>query len=97
MPQKFRLLTTGRFERQAIKLPAAIYQQLTRRLQLLETNPRHPSLQTHEVKHAAGDYAGKIFEAYINKQYRFTWEYGPGSGEITLRNTDNHDDCLKKP
>lgn len=97
MTARFRLVTTGRFESQASLLPDSIYRQLAEKLRFLEGNPRHPSLRTHEVKHATGDFGGKIFEAYVSEKYRMTWEYGPSKGEITLRNVDNHDDCLRQP
>lgn len=97
MNPKFKLVTAERFETQAVKLPEAVLKQLDSKLKFLENNPRHPSLQTHAVKYAFGDFGGPIFEAYINDKYRITWEYGPEKNEITLRNVDNHDDCLKHP
>lgn len=97
MTRRFTLITTERFESQAVVLPAEVYRQLAIRFKFLETNPRHPSLNTHEVKHARGDFGGKIFESYVTIKYRLTWEYGLTPGEIVLRNVDNHDACLKRP
>lgn len=96
-PPSYFLVATEHFLDQTEKLPEAVYNQLQKAIQLLENNPRHPSLRTHEVKHATGEFGGKIFEAYINKQYRFTWEYGLKRGEIVLRNADDHDECLENP
>lgn len=93
----FDLRFTARFERQAAKLPQDVFDQLEKRLEQLAADPRYPSLGTHEVVGAAGDLGGKVFELYVNKKYRVTWEYGPGKGVITLRNVDNHDECLGKP
>ena len=93
----FKLIVTERFLNQATELPPGVYDQLQKALRLLEDNPRHPSLRTHEVKCASGDYGGKIFEGYVNLQYRFTWEYGAEKSAIIMRNVDNHDECLKKP
>lgn len=59
--------------------------------------PRHASLRTHKVSGSRGDYGGDVFEATVTMKYRMTWEYGPGKGEITLRNIDNHDECLGEP
>lgn len=97
MTQRFKLITTEHFEEQAAKLPENVYRQLKTKLAYFSVNPRHPSLQTHEVRGAAGSFGGKIFEAYVNEKYRFTWEYGTSRGEIILRNVDNHDECLKSP
>ena len=97
MNLRFTLVTTERFETQAAKLPAEVYEQLKTRLRFLAVNPRHPSLRTHEIKNAEGDYGGKMFEAYVSDKYRMSWEYGPARGEIVLRNVDNHDECLDNP
>ncbi|MBI2266474.1 MAG: hypothetical protein HYU64_15140 [Armatimonadetes bacterium] len=96
MTARYTLVTTRRFERQALQLPSAVFTQLRRRLCTIVGDPRHPSLKTHEVKHAVGDFGGKVFEGCVNEKYRFTWEYG-SSSEIVLRNVDNHDACLKRP
>lgn len=74
-----------------------MYRQLKSKLRFLETNPRHPSLESHAVERTTGDFGGKVFESYVTEKYRMTWEYGPSKGEITLRNVDNHDECLKRP
>ncbi len=97
MKPSFVLVTTERFEEQVVRLPEAVYNQLKTRLAFLEADPRHRSLNAHEVKGAFGDFGGKIFEAYVTDKYRMTWEYGPSKGAITLRNVDNHDECLRNP
>ena len=57
-------------------------------LGLLETNPRHPGLQTHEFTSLSGSKGEKVFEAYAEQAtpaaYRIFWIYGPGKGEITI-------------
>lgn len=93
----FTLIATARFLSQVEPLPQDVYLQLQKQILLLEQNPRHPSLRTHVVKNAIGSCGGKILEGYVNKQYRFTWEYGEGRSEIVLRNVDNHDECLRSP
>lgn len=59
-----------------------------RALGLLETNPRHPSLQTHQFKSLTGPRGEKVFEAYAEQAtpaaYRLFWHYGPGKGVITI-------------
>jgi mRNA interferase RelE/StbE len=93
----FTLVATAHFLSQAECLPGDVYLQLQKQILLLEQNPRHPSLRTHTVRNAIGSHGGKIFEGYVNKQYRFTWEYGKQRSEIILRNVDNHDECLSRP
>jgi hypothetical protein len=57
-------------------------------LGLLEANPRHPGLHTHEFKSLEGARGEKVFEAYAENRtasaYRIFWQYGPGKDEITI-------------
>ena len=54
----------------------------------LETNLRHPSLNTHEFRSLRGPDGEKVFEAYVHQKtpgaYRVFWYYGPGRGMITI-------------
>ncbi|HEY8191983.1 MAG TPA: hypothetical protein VIG74_06125 [Alphaproteobacteria bacterium] len=54
----------------------------------LETNPRHPSLNTHKYSALIGPNGEEIFEAYAENKtpaaYRIFWFYGPGKKEITI-------------
>jgi hypothetical protein len=54
----------------------------------LETNPRHPSLQTHKFQSLKGPNKEDVFEAYAENQvpaaYRIFWYYGPTQGKITI-------------
>ena len=63
-------------------------------LGLLETNPRHPSLHTHEYKTLTQVRGKKVFEAYAESKtpaaYRIFWEYGSGKGEITVLSITPH-------
>lgn len=96
MSQSFHLRQLNRFNHQAKKLPENVFKRLEKSLRFLASNPRHSSLQTHIVQGVKGGYGGPIFEAYVNKQYRLTFEYGP-ENQIVLRNVDNHDECLANP
>ncbi|MGC1677617.1 MAG: hypothetical protein WA740_08790 [Candidatus Binataceae bacterium] len=57
-------------------------------LGLLETNPRHPGLHTHEYSKLAGPQGQKVFEAYAENKtpaaFRVFWYYGPQGGQITI-------------
>lgn len=57
-------------------------------LGLLETNPRHPGLNTHEYSDLAGPNGEKVWEAYVENRtasaWRVFWHYGPGQGVITI-------------
>jgi mRNA-degrading endonuclease RelE of RelBE toxin-antitoxin system len=94
---RFALVIPGPFEKKLRALPVPVLEAAKKTLLLLSQNPKHPSLRTHKVRKAVGDFGGDVFEAYVTKKYRLTWEYGPDQGTIALRNIDNHDECLEKP
>lgn len=54
----------------------------------LETNPRHPGLNTHKYSSMSGPNDEDVFEAYAENNspgaYRIFWHYGPGKDLITI-------------
>jgi hypothetical protein len=58
-----------------------LLKQVRKTLGLLETNPRHPSLQTHKFRSLHGLGGEEVFEAYVQNQtsaaYRIFFYYGP--------------------
>jgi hypothetical protein len=67
-----------------------LFKQVHKTLGLLESNPKHPGLQTHEYTLIENPYdkKKKVFEAYAQNKtpsaYRVFWCYGPGKSEITI-------------
>ena len=63
---------------------AGVYRQVLKTLGLMETNLRHPSLQTHAFESIAGPNDERIFEAYSQNNtpgaYRVFFHYGPDEG-----------------
>ncbi len=57
-------------------------------LGLLETNPRHPGLQTHKFSSLKGPGGEEVFEAYAENKtpaaWRIFWCYGSGRKKITI-------------
>lgn len=89
----FRLLFTdqARDDLERIEHDAGLAKRLKavrKTLGLLETNPRHRSLQTHEYTSLSQTLGIKVFEAYAEHHtpaaYRVFWRYGPKPGEITV-------------
>ncbi len=64
--------------------------QITKALDLLRRNPRHPGLQTHPYQALQNPYGKdeKVFVAYAQQNtpsaYRIFWCYGPQKGQITI-------------
>lgn len=58
-----------------------ILKDVIKTLRYMETNLRHPSLNTHEYHNLKGPNGEKVFEAYAQQNtpgaYRVFWHYGP--------------------
>ena len=63
-------------------------------LGFLETNPRHPSLNTHKFSSLRGPAGEDVFEAYAESKtpaaYRIFWIYGPEKGQVTVIAITSH-------
>ena len=57
-------------------------------LGFMETNLRHPSLETHKYHSLSGPRGEQVFESYAQQRtpgaYRVFWYYGPEKGRITI-------------
>lgn len=64
------------------------YKAVSKVIRFLSSNPRHPSLQTHEFTSLQGPKGEKVFEAYAEQStpagYRVFWYYGPEKNQITI-------------
>ena len=63
-------------------------------LGLMETNLRHPGLQTHEFTSLSGPKGEKVFESYVENRtpgaWRVFWFYGPKRSMIRVLNISQH-------
>ncbi|MBC7474509.1 MAG: hypothetical protein H7263_09480 [Candidatus Sericytochromatia bacterium] len=63
-------------------------------LGLLETNLKHPSLNTHKFDSLIGENGETVFEAYAQnntpRAYRIFWHYGPDKSVITIVSISPH-------
>jgi len=64
------------------------YKAVLKALSYLESNPKHPSLNTHKYTSIKGHNGEEIFEAYAENKtpaaYRIFWHYGPQKNVITI-------------
>jgi hypothetical protein len=64
------------------------YKAVKKAIQLLDSNPRHNSLQTHEFFSLKGPRGEKVFESYAEQNtpaaYRVFWYFGPSKDQITV-------------
>jgi hypothetical protein len=72
------------------------FKKLVKVLGFLGDNPRHHSLQTHEIDVLTRKYGFKVFEAYLENKTpaagRIFWTYGPDKGDITIMGVEPHPD-----
>ena len=73
-----------------------LFKQVVKTINLLKSNPRHPSLKTHEYDSIDNPYrpTDKVFEAYAQNNtpeaYRIFWCYGPKDKQITIISITPH-------
>jgi hypothetical protein len=87
--EKSRPARAGKAKKKSSK-QQGLFKQVHKTLSLLQSNPKHPGLQTHEYASIENPYDNKqkVFEAYAQNNtpgaYRVFWCYGPGKKEITI-------------
>lgn len=91
MPFRLRFTDQAKSDFEALASDPALLKQfkaVRKALGYLETNPRHPGLNTHKYSSLAGANGKEIFEAYAENRtpaaYRIFWHYGPGKETITV-------------
>lgn len=89
--EPLRLVLTERFRKSALELEPEIREKLKKQIGLLASDPRHPSLRVKRIKGT-----GSVFEARVDRDLRFTFEFGEAR-TIILRVVGPHDPTLKKP
>ena len=74
--------------------PQRQYKAVAKALKYLESNPKHPSLQTHPYYSLKGPNGEKVFEAYAQQNtpgaYRIFFFYSSSKGEITITSIVKH-------
>ena len=69
MAEKKRLVFSASFKKAYQHLPDSVQTKLDKQIRLFQENPRHPSLNIHQLKGTRG-----IWEGYVDIHYRFTFE-----------------------
>lgn len=63
-------------------------------LLLLASNPRHNSLESHEIDVLTRRVGFKVFQSYLENRNpsagRLFWAYGPGRGQIAVLGLEPH-------
>lgn len=91
MPFVVNVSDRAKSQLEALERDAGLAKRLSafrKTLARLESNPRHPGLQTHKFTSMTGSSGEDVFESYAEQAtpaaYRVFWYYGPGKMEITI-------------
>ncbi len=100
MDALWRNLTRGHEQGTLTRVEMQFCKKLVKTLGYLRTNPRHPSLQTHDTDALTKRYGFKVWQSYLetNKPAagRLFWTYGPGQQEITILAIEPHPEDQKR-
>lgn len=81
------------------KKDASLYKKWGKALKLLSDNPRHPSLQTHDIRELTERYGERVWQSYLENKtsgaMRMYWVYGPDSKSITIIGLEPHPEDKK--
>ena len=87
-------------EGQLSKNEQKFFKKLVKALGYLEVNPRHNSLESHEIGPLTQRYGVKVWQSYLENQTpaagRIFWVYGPGKGDITILAVEPHPEDQKR-
>jgi hypothetical protein len=83
-----------------------IFKQISKAIDFLSTNPRHNSLNSHEIGKLSERYSKligykcKVWQSYLENNTpgagRLYWVYGPGKAEISIIGLEPHPENRKK-
>lgn len=93
-------LTRKKDEGRASADEAKLLKQWSKAAALLEENPRHPGLHTHEIDELSRRFGEKVWQSYLENRTpgaaRLYWVYGPERHQITLVGLDRHPESGKR-
>ena len=88
-----RLVFAPQFRRARRKKTPELQRALDAKVELLRTNPNHPSLRLKRVRSARFE---GVWEASVNMSSRFTLQFAPDGASVILRNCNGHE-VLRSP
>jgi hypothetical protein len=81
---------------EADKSKKEIYKAVGKTLKLMQTNLRHPGLNSHEYSSLTGPKGEKVYEVYVQNKtpgaWRIFYYYGPERGCLTILLISPHPD-----
>ena len=94
MEEFWNALTEKVSSGKASKSETKLYNLIGKAMVLLANDPRHPSLQSHEIEVLTSRYGTKVWCSYLQNNTpaagRIFWSYGPDKGDITIVAIEPH-------
>lgn len=100
MAELFGRLSTGLQDGTLSADETRLAKKLFKTLALLQENPRHNSLNSHEIEALSRRAGFKVFQSYLENRTpaagRLFWAYGPAQGQITILSLEQHPEDTKR-
>ena len=94
MAEFWATLTERNHNCTASKDEIKLYKKLGKTFALIASNPRYPSLETHEIEALSKRYGMKVWQSYVENNTpaagRVFWVYGPNQSDITIIGVEPH-------
>jgi hypothetical protein len=82
------------------KTEEKLFKKLHKALSFLSSNPKHNSLNSHDIESLSRRYDMKVWQSYLENNTpaagRIFWVYGPDQKEITVLGIEPHPEDKKK-
>jgi len=93
-------LNDGANQRTLSKDEHKLFTKWGKAMALLEVNPRHPGLNSHDIPPLTRRYGKKVWQSYLENRTpaagRIFWVYGPDRGDITIIGIEPHPEDKKR-
>jgi len=94
MAYKLIFTDEARGQLEALKLDEKKLKRVQKCLGLIETNPRHPGLQSHKYSVMKTEDGKDLWESYVENKtpaaWRVFWFYGPADAQVTIVAITSH-------
>jgi len=94
--EKWKTLNEKKKTEKMTRDEADLLKKWAKAISFLSQNPRHPSLQTHEITTLSKKMGHRVWQSYLEnrtpKPYRLFWVYGPKKSQITMIGLERHPD-----
>lgn len=100
METLWRDLSSRKDQGRLSKDEAVFFKKWVKAMGCLRDNPRHPSLNTHDIDPLTKRYGIKVWQSYLENKTsdarRMFWVYGPKRKEITILGIEPHPEDKKR-